>query len=69
MVLKGVRGKILKHGSYVGSRESRFPFWDCADGSGSASVVRLSKTDDYLVDNVYGSMLSEVMGGLQEESE
>jgi hypothetical protein len=37
-------------------------------GPGAASVVRLSKTEDYLADNLYVPMLSEVMHWVQEES-
>ena len=38
-------------------------------GRGGASAVRLSKTEDYLADKLCVLMLSEVVGGVQEESE
>jgi hypothetical protein len=37
-------------------------------GPGGASAVRLSKIDDYLADKICVLMLSEVMGGIQEQS-
>jgi hypothetical protein len=36
---------------------------------GATLVVRLSKSDDYLVDNIYAHMLSRMIDGVQEESE
>jgi hypothetical protein len=37
-------------------------------GPGAVPVVRLSKIKDYLVDNLYVPMLSQVMHWFQEES-
>jgi hypothetical protein len=38
-------------------------------GRGAAPVVRLSKIEYYLVDNIYTVILSRMMDGVQEKSE
>jgi hypothetical protein len=74
MVLKVVRGKILETWELAWfPLGSRFRFAAASrrgctrrtqrvSGPGAAPVVRLSKIDDYLVDNIYAPMLSQVMG-------
>jgi hypothetical protein len=42
---------------------------DCPRFGGAAPIVRLSRIDDYLVDNVYVCILSRMIGGVQEESD
>ena len=77
MVLKVVRGKSLEtlglasfpvaHGSILAPRVG-----GClgraqrVSGRGAASVVRLSKNEDYLADKICVLMLSEVVGWVQE---
>jgi hypothetical protein len=36
---------------------------------GAAPAVRLSRIDDYLVDNIYSRILSRMIDGVQEESD
>jgi hypothetical protein len=80
MVLKVVRGKILETLELAGffamrSSVSAPRAGDAlvglkrVSGPGGASVVRLSKIDDYLADNFCVLMLSEVVSGVQGEIE
>jgi hypothetical protein len=73
-----VGGKILEtlelarflsaRDSVLDPRKGRIGRTQRVRGPGAASVVRLSRIDDYLADNLCVPMLSEVMRWVQEKS-